>query len=46
MNSYFQNPDLEQWGDADISTRGAHLFEQAKTLWPRPAVATETELGG
>lgn len=35
MNSYFQKPAITQWGDAEISARGVHLFEQAKTLWPR-----------
>lgn len=35
MNSYFQKPAIKQWGEAEIATRGVHLFEEAKTLWPR-----------
>ncbi len=35
MNSYFQKPAITHWGDAEISARGAHMFEQAKMLWPR-----------
>ncbi len=38
MNSYFQNSVITQWGDAEISARGACLFEQAKTLWPRQEI--------
>lgn len=45
MNSYFQNPDVKQWVDADISTRGVQLYELTKALWPRPDVVTGTELG-
>jgi hypothetical protein len=41
MNSYFLNPEIKWWGDADISTAVAHFFEQARTLWPRPNVAAE-----
>ncbi len=37
MNSYFQSPTMTQWAEAEIAARGAKLFDQAKTVWPRPA---------
>jgi len=36
MNSYFYQPAVARWGDAEIAARGVHLFSQAKAVWPRP----------
>ena len=37
MNSYFQSPTMTLWAEAEIAARGAKLFDQSKTVWPRPA---------
>lgn len=38
MNSYFQQPAVAHWSDKEITARGAHLFSQARVVWPRPDV--------
>lgn len=46
MNSYFQKPEITQWTDTEISVRGTHLFEQAKTCWSRPDVSACSQTEG